>query len=185
MSQGPQENEIKLAVADPAAARGLLRRAGFRLLRRRVFEANTLFDTPRLDLRRRRVLLRLRQAGRTITLTFKGQPLPGPHKTREELETGLADGARFTEILARLGLDPVFRYEKYRTEFRMPRGPGRAMLDETPIGVYLELEGPPAWIDRTAARMGFAPRDYITASYGRLYLDWCQRERRTPGNMVF
>ena len=45
MSQGPQENEIKVAVADPAAVRSLLRRVGFRLARRRVFEANTVFDT--------------------------------------------------------------------------------------------------------------------------------------------
>lgn len=120
-----------------------------------------------------------------MTLTFKGRPLPGPHKNREELETGLSDPARFAEILARLGFHPVFRYEKYRTEFRMKRGPGMAMLDETPIGVYVELEGPPTWIDRTARRMGFSPRDYITASYARLYLDWCKRQRRKPGNMVF
>ena len=58
MSQGSQENEIKLAVADAAAVRGLLRRVGFRLARRRVFEANTVFDTPGLTLRRGSRLLR-------------------------------------------------------------------------------------------------------------------------------
>lgn len=184
MTQGPRENEIKLAVADPAAARNLLRQAGFRLARRRVFEANTVFDTSKLTLRRGSRLLRLRRAGRTVTLTFKGRPLPGPHKNREELETRLPDAARFAAILARLGFHAVFRYEKYRTEFRMEPG-GLAMLDETPIGVYVELEGPPAWIDRTARRMGFTPRDYITASYGRLYLDWAKQQRRKPGNMVF
>jgi adenylate cyclase class 2 len=184
MSKDPQENEIKLAVVDAAAARDLLRRASFRVARRRVFEANTVFDTSKLTLRRGCRLLRLRQAGREVTLTFKGRPVPGPHKTREELETSLPDAARFAAILARLGFHPVFRYEKYRTEFRMKRGPGVAMLDETPIGVYLELEGPPAWIDRTARRMGFSPRDYITASYARLYLDWCKQQRRKPGDMV-
>ncbi|MGA1995669.1 MAG: class IV adenylate cyclase [Bryobacteraceae bacterium] len=185
MSQGPQENEIEVAVADPAAVRSLLRRVGFRLARRRVFEANTVFDTAKLTLRRGCRLLRLRQAGRAVTLTFKGRPVPGPHKTREELETRLPDAARFAAILARLGFHPVFRYEKYRTEFRMERGPGMAMLDETPIGVYLELEGPPAWIDRTARRMGFSQGDYITASYARLYLDWCRQRRQKPRNMVF
>jgi adenylate cyclase class 2 len=184
MSQGSQENEIKLAVADAAAVRGLLRRVGFRLARRRVFEANTVFDTPGLTLRRGSRLLRLRQAGRVITLTFKGRPLPGPHKNREELETTLSDAARFAAILARLGFHPVFRYEKYRTEFRMERGPGMAMLDETPIGLYLELEGPPAWIDRTARRMGFSRSDYITASYASLYLDWCKQQGLKPGDMV-
>jgi adenylate cyclase class 2 len=185
MTQGPHENEIKLAVTDAASARDLLRRAGFRMARRRVFEANTVFDTAKLTLRRGRRLLRVRQAGREVTLTFKGRPLPGPHKKREELETSLSDPARFAEILARLGFHTVFRYEKYRAEFRMQRGPGLAMLDETPIGIYLELEGPPDWIDRTASRMGFTRRDYITASYARLYLDWCKQQRIKPANMVF
>ncbi|MGA2113860.1 MAG: class IV adenylate cyclase [Bryobacteraceae bacterium] len=185
MSRGSQENEIKLAVADLAAVRGLLRQVGFRLAHRRVFEANTVFDTARLTLRRGCRLLRLRQAGRVVTLTFKGRPLPGPHKNREELEIRLPDAARFAEILARLGYQAVFRYEKYRTEFRMEGETGMAMLDETPIGVYLELEGPPAWIDRTARRMGFGMSDYITASYARLYLDWRKQQGLKPGDMVF
>jgi adenylate cyclase class 2 len=185
MSQGPQENEIKLAVADLPAVRGLLRSAGFRLARRRIFEANTLFDTATLTLRGSSRMLRIREAGRAVTLTFKGKPVPGPHKTREELETRLPNAAIFAAILAQLGYGPAFRYEKYRTEFRMERGPGVAMLDETPIGVFLELEGPPAWIDKTARRMGFKESDYITASYGRLYLDWCKGQGKKPGNMVF
>jgi len=60
-----------------------------------------------------------------------------------------------------------------------------ATLDETPVGNYVELEGAPAWIDRMARRMGFAERDYITASYARLYLDWCRKNRVKPSNMVF
>ena len=184
MTQGPQENEIKLAVADAVAGRSLLRRAGFRVARRRVFEANTVFDTPKLALRRTSRLLRVREAGRAVTLTFKGRPLPGPHKKREEIETSLSDPGRFAAILARLGFHAVFRYEKYRTEFRTGHSPGVATLDETPIGVYLELEGPPEWIDRTAERMGFSRRDYITASYGRLYLDWCRQRRIQPRDML-
>jgi hypothetical protein len=35
------------------------------------------------------------------------------------------------------------------------------MLDETPAGVFLELEGPSRWIDRTARRLGFAESDYL------------------------
>ena len=76
-------------------------------------------------------------------------------------------------IVERLGYRRVFRYEKYRTEFHQPRRAGVAMLDETPVGVFLELEGTPHWIDRTARRLGFQESDYITASYGRVYLDWC------------
>jgi len=88
-------------------------------------------------------------------------------------------------ILGRLGFRPSFRYQKYRTEMKQSSGPGTATLDETPIGTYIELEGSPSWIDRTARRLGYSEDRYITASYGRLYLEWCKRRRRKPAGMVF
>jgi adenylate cyclase class 2 len=87
-------------------------------------------------------------------------------------------------ILARLGFERMFRYEKYRTEFRRGRT-GVVTLDETPIGTYLELEGEPTWIDRTARLLGFTEADYITLSYGQLYLDRCARQGSKAGDMVF
>ena len=106
-------------------------------------------------------------------------------KSREELELEIADVGTMSAIIGRLGLSPVFRYEKYRTEYRQSRGAGMAMLDETPVGVYLELEGEPRWIDRTARQLGFSERDYIVHSYARLYLEWRRRKRVKPGDMVF
>jgi len=185
MRQAHHEIEIKLAAPDAAAARRLLRNAGFRVSRRRVFEANTVFDTADRSLRGRTLLLRVRQTPGASTLTFKGPPLMAKHKTREELEITLSSAARCGSILERLGFEPSFRYEKYRTEFRYPGTAGIATLDETPIGVYLELEGSPRWIDRMARRLGFRDADYITASYGRLYLDWCAARNIPPAHMVF
>jgi adenylate cyclase class 2 len=185
MSHSPTETEIKLAVPDVAAGRKLLRSAGFRVARRRVFESNTVFDKPNLTLRRQSTLLRLRQAGVLSTLTYKGKPEVGKHKSREELELSISKPSVMAVILERLGYRPAFRYEKYRTEYQLARGPGMATLDETPIGIYLELEGSPAFIDRLAARMGFDEHDYITASYARLYLDWCRKRRIKPRYMVF
>ncbi len=185
MVHSPTETEIKLAVSDLRAARKLLRAAGFEVSRRRVFDNTVVFYTPRLTLRGASTLLRLRQAGRVITVTYKGKPVPGKHKSREELELSVADAPTMAAIFERLGYSPVLRYEKYRTEYRLERGLGMAMLDETPVGTYLELEGSPAWIDRMARRMGFNEQDYITASYARLYLDWCKDTGQTPGNMVF
>lgn len=185
MGHGPTETEIKLAVPDLRTARKLLRAAGFRVTRRRVFERNVVFDTPALALRQASTLLRVRQAGRETTVTYKGKPVPGKHKSREELEVSASDASMMGTIFERLGYRPVFRYEKYRTEYRLERGAGMATLDETPVGVYLELEGSPAWIDRMARRMGFPEQSYITASYGRLYLDRCREMGVPPGNMVF
>src|SRR5207247_2070925 len=130
-------------------------------------------------------LLRIREAGKKATLTYKGQARPGTYKSRQETETAITDPASLAAIFTSLGFLPLFRYEKYRTEFHeSPRG-GVAMLDETPIGVYLELEGPPRWIDRTARRLGFSKHDYITDSYGRLYFLWCEQRGQHPTHMVF
>jgi len=182
----PTETEIKLPAPGAAAARRLLRAAGFHIHRRRVFEDNTLFDTRGLALRKAGALLRIRQAGTHATLTYKGRPSAGArHKIREELEVRLSASGAMAEIVQRLGFRPVFRYQKYRTEYKQHGNSGIATLDETPIGIYLELEGTPAWIDRSARRLGFREEDYITASYGRLYLDWCRENRVKPTDMVF
>ena len=185
MAQGSHETEIKLAVPDPKTARRLLLAAGFRVSRPRIFEANTVFDTLELSLRQAANLLRVREAGGTATVTYKGPPLTGRHKSREELEVEVTDAAAMAGILSRLGFQPTWRYEKYRTEFRQPRRAGVAMLDETPIGVYLELEGTAPWIDRTARHLGFRETGYITGSYGSLYREWCGRCGRRASDMVF
>jgi adenylate cyclase class 2 len=58
-------------------------------------------------------------------------------------------------------------------------------VDETPVGWFLELEGEPAWIDRTAAELGFEEKQYLTESYGSLYLLHCKQRGIEPSDMVF
>lgn len=142
-----------------------------------------MFDTPELELRAGRKLLRLREYGGLRILTFKGPPEPGPHKTREEIETGVTCAQETRTLLARLGYQIVFRYEKYRAEFAS--GEGLALIDETPIGVFVELEGDPGWIDASAERLGYRRSDYITDSYGALYFAWCGERQIEPSNMEF
>jgi adenylate cyclase class 2 len=185
MSHGARETEIKLAVTSAKAARALLRVAGFRVSRPRVFESNTVFDKPDFTLRNSGCLLRIREAGGQATLTYKGVARPGLHKSRLEIETGIAGPPALAAIFTNLGYVPVFRYEKYRTEFRQGPSGGVAMVDETPVGVFMELEGAPRWIDLTARRLGFGKADYITASYGRLYFLWAEERGAHPTHMVF
>jgi len=163
----------------------LLRAAGFRVSKRRLFEANTLFDTARGALRRNGRLLRVREVARLGILTYKGTEAIGKYKDREELEVEVSDPRRLSEILSRLDFVPTFRYEKYRTEYRRSGEAGLATLDETPIGAYLELEGVPRWIDRSARRLGFAESDYSTASYYGLYADYCRRHGLRVTHMTF
>lgn len=184
-SHSKRETEIKLPLAGLARGRRLLRQAGFQVVRRRVFEDNALFDTSDSKLRSAGLLLRLRRCGQRVVLTFKGPALVGRHKSREELELEISEAATFAQILARLGFQPTFRYQKYRTEYSHPQTGGLATLDETPIGDFLELEGPPDWIDQTAAALGFRPTDYITASYASLYIQYRQKNPAAPPDMIF
>ncbi|HTS25032.1 MAG TPA: class IV adenylate cyclase [Bryobacteraceae bacterium] len=184
MPHGNHETEIKLAVEHAGAGRRVLRAAGFRVSRKRVFESNIVFDNQAGALRQGGLLLRVRQAGRVRSVTYKGPTTGSKHKSREELEIGITDARIMALIFERLGFHPAFRYDKYRTEFR-PLGSGLAVLDETPIGVFLELEGSDSWIDRMARKLNFSEQDYITKSYAALYLDWCREKGITPGDMVF
>jgi len=162
-----------------------LSQLGYVIVKPRVLEVNIVFDTPSAVLRRESKLLRLRQAGRTGIITFKGPPAPGPYKSREEIEAGVSDGPGMQLVLERLGFAPVFRYEKYRTEYARPRQAGVIMLDQTPIGNFLELEGSPRWIDSAARALGYSQADYLTASYGALYLQHCRDSGATPVHMTF
>lgn len=163
----------------------MLRTAGFRVSKRRVFEANTLFDTSRGDLRRTGRLLRVREAGTRGVLTYKGPESEGKYKDREEVEVEVSDPRRLAGILTQLGLVTGFRYEKYRAEYQRHGEGGVVTLDETPVGVYLELEGSPQWIDRTAHRLGFPESAYITTSYYGLYADHCRDLGIQPTHMTF
>lgn len=180
-----REVEVKLAIGPPAEAGLLLRRHGFRVARRRVREINTVFDTPEAALRSANRLLRLRSAGRRHTLTFKGPPEAGKYKSRDEVEFPVASPKAVDGMLRELGFAPRFRYEKFRTEYAQPGSEGVVTVDETPIGNFIELEGGPEWIDRIAGELGFRESDYITASYGSLYLDWCRKKKSRPSDMLF
>ena len=181
----PVENEIKLPVESAAKGRALLRRHGFQVIAPRIFEQNLVLDDGRGSLRTGGMLLRVRRAGKKVTCTFKGPDKPGRHKRRVENEFTASDFAACLDVFGGIGFREAFRYEKYRTEFVRDNENGVATLDETPIGVYLELEGPARWIDRTAKAMGFAQDAYVTASYSQLYNDWCEARRVKPTDMRF
>lgn len=180
----------------------------------RIHEWNTLYDTAQQDLRKRQQLLRTRietpdgqatKSKKRLTqpalLTFKGPPVAkqrrggsatqaGQHKVREEIEFQLGDAAGAAKILDRLGMRPSFHYEKYRTTFQLPASKPWARgllieLDETPIGIFMELEGSPRAIDRAAKELGFSKEDYILTNYVSLFAEDSQRRGRKMGDMVF
>lgn len=179
----PKEIEIKFCVEDVRALTRRLRISGFRLLTQRTHEMNTLYDLPGQPLRKRGELLRLRKYGTEWVLTHKSKGAAERHKTRVELETEVSDGPKMDSILLALGYRPTFRYEKFREEWS--DGTGHVVVDETPIGNFGEIEGPPRWIDRTAKQLGIGPGQYITDTYAGLFFAWKRRTGSSAREMTF
>jgi adenylate cyclase class 2 len=178
-----QEIEIKFRVDDLRALNRRLRNAGFHLDTKRTHELNTLYDLPGNPLKKRGDILRLRKFGEEWVLTHKGKGKAGRHKNRVENETKLSDGRKMEAILRALNFFPAFRYEKFRAEWS--DGKGHVVVDETPIGNFGEIEGPSRWIDQTAKKLEISPGDYITKSYGELFLDWKKKARSSAEEMTF
>lgn len=185
MKRGTVENEIKIRVEDAAAAKRRVEAVGFTVNRERVFESNEMYDTRDGRLRAAGSVLRLREAGGACTLTWKGPRLEGSHRAREEREVRISDCDQMKFILNVTGFERFFRYEKYRTEFTRDGTQLTVVVDETPIGVYMELEGEPELVDHVASELGFQKGSYITKSYGALYYESCIARGATPQNMVF
>lgn len=179
----PIEHEVKIAYENAAAARQAIVAAGAELdIPRRLID-DQLFDTADGQLRQTHRALRLRRDGAGTFLTVKGPPLPGPVKSREEFETTVGDAAVADSILRALRFEPRFRAQKYREEFLL--GAARLTIDETPIGVFVEIEAAPDVILSVAGRLGHAPGAFRVESYARLYQDWCESRGVAPGDMVF
>ena len=178
-----REIEIKFRVADTRTLARKLRAAGFRIVTKRSHEMNTLYDLPGEVLRGRQQLLRLRQYGSEWTLTHKAKKKTGRHRSREELETVVADGKKMDLILRALGYAQSFRYEKLRAEWT--DGKGQVVVDQTPIGNFCEIEGAPRWIDATARKLGVSAADYITKNYATLFLEWKDRTKSRVEEMTF
>jgi adenylate cyclase class 2 len=213
-----RETEIKLRISDVRAFHRALKRIGARPAgpgSSKVHEENVIFDTPQGGLAKHGQLLRIRtetpelrgksktaaEPKQRVVLTFK-QPMVqtpvaelessfyGSYKIREEIELEVTDPGNLTRIFEGLGMSGWFRYEKYRTTFRLPDSKGWAKgllieLDETPIGTFVELEGPAAAIDRAAEELGFTKHDYVLKNYLRLYMEDCRRKGEEPRHMVF
>jgi adenylate cyclase class 2 len=181
----PAEVEIKFQINDIAALVSQLRKLGLKEITPPTHELNTLFDLPGQPLRARGEILRLRKYGEIWVLTHKAKSKDdiGTHKSRIETETRVEDGEKMEAILRALQFEPSFRYEKFRAEWKGEQG--HVVIDETPIGNFGEIEGPPSWIDSVAHQLGVSPPDYITETYAGLFFSWKKRTGSTAKEMTF
>jgi adenylate cyclase class 2 len=181
------EIEVKFRVADGEALERKLLSIGFHKVTPRTFEKNILFDTPDRSLRAQQSILRIRQYGERWIVTHKCLPqdhdAAARHKHRIETETEVQDGEAMAIIFSELGYKPAFVYEKWRTEYADPTG--HCVVDETPIGLFAELEGPGEWIDSMGRKLGLDPSEMITLSYGRLFDEWRKETGSAATDLTF
>jgi adenylate cyclase, class 2 len=164
------EAKIPVSVDQFESIRARLLTMGAERLSPPLEEDNLLLDFPDRRLQKAGQALRIRKYGGEALLTYKGRVLE--HKTlkqREEIETKIVDPAAMLEIFRKLGLDISFHYSKIREIYLLANDEGRLLvcLDETPIGGFVEVEGPAEAIPRIVETFGWDT--YIRKSYVELY----------------
>ncbi len=192
ISKSPTTHEIEVKLRfDNVDA---LTKAGFVLEVEmpRHFEDNWLLDTKERQLGEKLAILRVRQTGENGLLTYKEKAAPNApvsqFKQRLEIETTLDEPANTLAIFERLGFQPWFRYQKYRTVYRatLPSGARlQVMADETPIGNFIELEGEEEAITEGVNLLGIGPEDYVLESYLALQAANCAQQGKPFGDMTF
>lgn len=177
------EREIKLRFDSVDGAREAVLAAGATPLRCRRLQEDSLLDTEDESLRRRRCVLRIRVENGKSRITFKGPVQASAMKLRDEFETVVGDGVLLLHIFEEVGFHVWFRYEKYREEFT--HEDVIVAIDETPVGVFVEIEGSEQGIASMAETLGRAPGDYVLDSYRGLFLRHRDQLGLTGSDMVF
>jgi adenylate cyclase, class 2 len=135
-----QEREIKFYVQDLEAMAQRLHICGADLTRERTLERNLRFDTADHGLQREGRILRLRQDDRA-RVTYKSDArVEGGVIARTELEFTVDNFAVARKLFEALGYQVVVLYEKYRRTYRL--GDVEVVLDELPMGDFVEIEAP-------------------------------------------
>jgi len=177
------EREIKLRYDSAEEARAMVLAAGATPLHGRRLQEDALLDTDDEQLRRRRCVLRVRTENGKSRLTFKGPVQPSEMKVRDEVETLVGDGEVVLRVLEELGLHIWFRYQKFREEFC--HDDVIVAVDETPVGVFVEIEGSETGIRDMAGALGRTTADYVLDSYRGLFLANRERLGLSGADMLF
>ena len=150
-------------------------------------EVNLLLDDDAMSLRVGGRALRVRTVNGRGLLTFKGPAsFEGGVKSRLELERASTTRVRSSPSSASLGYRPRFRYEKRRTTWRFA-DPSRplVLVDETPLGLFAEIEGEADAVRALAGELGVPESAFLRASYWGLWQEAREADPSLPHDMVF
>jgi adenylate cyclase class 2 len=162
------EREVKLRFDSAEAARAAALAVGATPLRCRRLQEDALLDNAGESLRQRRCVRPVQ---------------PAPVKAREEIETVVGDGETMLRCLEALGYNVWFRYQKYREEFAL--NDVVIAIDETPMGVFVEIEGGESGIVEVTRALGRTEKDFVLDSYRSLFVEHCRAQGLPQSDMVF
>jgi len=146
-----------------------------------VFEEDIYYQHPCRDFAETDEALRLRRAGGTVELTYKGpKRLVGGSKAREEVTVRVDPGEaeRLDRLLDRLGFRRAARVAKRREYYRL--GSVSVSLDEVEgLGCFVEIEyrggggveEASRSIEEAAERLGLRGKPRVYKSYLELLLE--------------
>ncbi len=162
-----QEIEVKFLLKDYSALMQKISDLQLACSQERIHEFNLRYDLPDGSLVAKKQVLRLRKDTQA-RLTFKG---PGIMEqdvlTRKEIEVVVSDFDATNRLLEALGYQMIMMYEKFRANYLMDKLV--LSVDETPLGLFIELEGEsPAQVRRSADALGLNWDARINLSYSAL-----------------
>lgn len=162
-----QEIEVKFLLKDYSALMQKISDLQLPCSQERIHEFNLRYDLPDGSLVAKKQVLRLRKDTQA-RLTFKG---PGIMEqdvlTRKEIEVEVSDFDATNRLLEALGYQVIMMYEKFRANYLMDKL--LLSVDETPLGLFIELEGEsPAQVRKAADVLGLDWDARINLSYSAL-----------------
>ena len=162
-----QEIEVKFLLKDYSALMQKISALRLPCSQERIHEFNLRYDLPDGSLVAQKQVLRLRKDTQA-RLTFKG---PGVMEEdvllRKEIEVEVSDFDTTNRLLEALGYKVVMMYEKFRANYLMDNLV--LSVDETPLGLFIELEGEsPAQVRKAADALGLDWEARINLSYSAL-----------------
>ncbi len=171
MNNSDLEIEVKFYIQDIRSIEQRLHSLGALMIQPRHLEKNIRFDTPDGLFQRTGRVLRLRR-DTAIHLTYKDQSQAQDGVvSRREIEFDVSDYQAARKLIQALGYQAVFQYEKYRTTYKL--GKVFLMLDSTPIGDFVEIEGQSEELKAAADKLILNWEDAIPASYHDLFKRVC------------
>jgi adenylate cyclase class IV len=191
------ETEIKLIIKDQgqlSEIRKFVKSHSSAVFR---FEDDRLFDFEDNRLSKSGSIFRLRAAypyipdkneidikGVNYRFTWKS-PAEGEagFKVMNEIELIVEGRQPVYEFIRSFALEEVFQYQKYREIYHLESV--EVLIDYTPMGYVMEIEGERTEIDKLAGFFGFTRQDYNNMDYYCLWQDYRAKEGIQSKDMIF